>query len=541
MARQSFRLRRPTTGGDATKVGSFVRGTAEIQLLAGAEVLDSDSSIRSTGIITQIPTADISMFEGVATEYNGVLLNWQLEEGFKELVEIGNGESGLLSVLIVYSETGFPQTVLDGQVILDSATNSYFHQEVIQYPSSGGTITVTKPESGKWAYYSLFAYFNNDGLNGDYFYELLSSIEVLVPHNYGSLDTLWNRVPVYYREQDLKYDNHLYKFLDVFSFELDRTRTLIEAVTTNYDPLLAEADAIKELSSMLGLELGVEDIGVSRTRSLLHDIGYLRKNKGTEDATKAYLTAVSGSEVTVFTGASAPFYTYAVHAERANLVADPRFVGTQGTTWDVYSQNSVTVSTSPVEGIQITAGASATKVAVVCKVAIPMDVNHTYYTSVQWDGTPTVVYGGVWSAGASWSDWSTVYPTADLVPTGNASRSAYTMLTAASGTKYPVLLFSLAANQSIKLYRWMVEPNKAGDFFDGDTVFGGFLYQNFTSDYKWSGTRFSSYSIYSANRKRTQDSITRLLPKILPVTLMGLDSGNAKYAVQFDWIPGKSL
>jgi hypothetical protein len=115
------------------------------------------------------------------------------------------------------------------------------------------------------------------------------------------------------------------------------------------------------------------------------------------------------------------------------------------------------------------------------------------------------------------------------------------MLSAASGTKYPVLLFSLNANQSIKLYRWMVEPNKAGDFFDGDTVFGGFLYQNFTSDYKWSGTRFSSYSVYSANRKKTQDAITRLLPKILPVTLMGLDSGNAKYGVQFDWIPGKSL
>jgi hypothetical protein len=32
-----------------------------------------------------------------------------------------------------------------------------------------------------------------------------------------------------------------------------------------------------------------------------------------------------------------------------------------------------------------------------------------------------------------------------------------------------------------------------------------------------------------------------LLPKILPVTLMGTEGGQPKYNVLFDWIPGKTL
>jgi len=87
----------------------------------------------------------------------------------------------------------------------------------------------------------------------------------------------------------------------------------------------------------------------------------------------------------------------------------------------------------------------------------------------------------------------------------------------------------------------MVEPNKVGQFFDGDTVFGGFLYQGFSSDYLWSDTDQASYSIYTTNRKRTQDAIERLLPQILPVTMLGTVGGQPKYQVMFDWIPGKSL
>jgi hypothetical protein len=307
-----------------------------------------------------------------------------------------------------------------------------------------------------------------------------------------------------------------------------------------YDPLLAEAEAINELAKMLGLEIGVPDIGVSRTRALLHDIGHLRKNKGTLQTTQDYITAVGGGDVTLFTGASAPYYTFAVHAERSNLIADPRFVGTSGTTWQVYSENSTTVSTTPAEGITITAGATATKVAVMCKTAVPMETDRSYYMSVEVDEDPEITYGGYWSAGASWSDWSATTAGAS-VPVGVAGRYAYQMESSASGTKRPVFLFKLSANQSVTLSRWMVEPNKVGQFFDGDTVFGGFLYQGFSSDYLWSDTDQASYSLYTTNRKKTQDAIERLLPQILPVTMLGTEGGQPKYQVMFDWIPGKTL
>jgi hypothetical protein len=539
MARQSFRLRRAQGIGDAVGVGSYVRGTQDFQQAASAGSYDLDSALRSTGIIAAIPVADESVFSGVAIEHNAVLLEWTLEEPFKEATEIGSGESGIIGVVLVYSKTGFPETVLDGETIFDGTLNSYLHQKEVTITTDQGVVTVLEPDSGRWGYYSLFGYFNNEGPSGDFYYSRLASVEVLVPFDYGSKADLWKRIPRYYREADVNI-GHLEKFIDVFGFELDRTRTLIDSVMTGYDPELAEAEAIDQLATMVGLELNVEDIGVSKVRALLRDVGFLRRTKGTLEATKGYLTAVSGGDVTVFTGASAPFYTFCVHAERANLIGDPRFVGAEDSTWSVESQNAVTVSTTPSEGVQITAGASATKVALISNVGVPTAADNTYYMSMEFDNAPTV-YGGFWSAGASWSDWSATTAGAS-VPVGVTGRVGYTMadLTTA-GTKYPVLVFNLSANQSVTIYRWMVEPNRTGVFFDGDTVFGGYLYQNFTRDYRWDGTQYASYSTYTTNRKKVQDAVERLLPKILPVTMLKETESGPVYEVFFNWVPGKEL
>lgn len=539
MARQSFRLRRALGIGDAVGVGSYLRGNQEFQQAASAGSYDLDSALRSTGIIAAIPTADQSVFSGVAIEHNAVLLEWVLEEAFKDVADIGSGESGILNVVVVYSKTGFPETVLDGEVIFDGTLNSYLHQRQVTITTDQGNTIIFEPESGKWGYYSLFGHFNNDGENGDFYYSRLASIEVLVPFDYGSKEDLWKRIPRYYREADVNI-GHLEKFIDIFGFELDRTRTLIDSVMTGYDPELAEAEAIDQLAKMVGLELGVADIGVSKVRAILRDVGFLRRTKGTLEATKGYLTAVSGGDVTVFTGASAPFYTFCVHAERTNLVGDPRFVGAADSTWKVSSQNSVTVSNTPSEGVQITAGASATKVALISKVGVPTAADNTYYMSMEFDNAPTV-YGGYWSNGASWSDWSATTAGAS-VPVGVAGRVGYVMddLTTA-GTRFPVLVFNLSANQSVTIYRWMVEPNRTGEFFDGDTVFGGYLYQNFTRDYRWDGTQYASYSTYTTNRKKVQDAIERLLPKILPVTMLKETESGPVYEVYFNWIPGKAL
>jgi hypothetical protein len=201
--------------------------------------------------------------------------------------------------------------------------------------------------------------------------------------------------------------------------------------------------------------------------------------------------------------------------------------------------NLPTVSTTPAEGITITAGATGNKVAIVCNYAVPVTTTNTYYISGDFSALPATVYGGAWGASSTWTDW-TATTAAASVSVGVTGRYTYPMTATTAGTKYPAFLFNLTAGQSITLSRWMIEPNGAGQFFDGDTVFSGFLYQGFTSDHTWSGTKYASYSLYTTNRKKTQDALSRLMPKILPVTLMGTSGGNAKYLMQFDWIPGKT-
>jgi hypothetical protein len=109
-----------------------------------------------------------------------------------------------------------------------------------------------------------------------------------------------------------------------------------------------------------------------------------------------------------------------------------------------------------------------------------------------------------------------------------------------NGEYYPVFVLKLLAGETVTINQWMVEPNNYGSFFDGDTIFGGYLYQNLSTDYLWENPSAprTGYSTYTANRKKTQDAITRLMPKILPVTLLG--GVSPKYTVSFDWVPGKT-
>lgn len=541
MARQSFRIRRASGAGDATGVGSFVRGTDALQATAGATYFDQDSAIRATGIIATLPTADVGSFEAIAIEHNAVLLSWELSDPFVNIANVASGGSGLLSVLVVYSKTGYPRTVLDGKVIFEGTSLNYLHQQSYNITTDAGTVVIDEPAPGEWAYYSLFGYFNNDGVNGDYFYENLSSIQELVPYDWNSKQELWKKIPFYYREADADNNNQLERFLDTFSFEIDRTRTLINNLMVQYDPQLSSADVVDQLAKTIGLELNVNDIGVSKVRALLNDIGILRRTKGTLGTTEDYLTAVSGANITTFTGASAPYYTFAVHAERINLVANPRFVGS--VSWNVASEYSVT-TTSASGGITITAGGTDTKVAIRSTVGVPVQADTVYYMSSDITGAsaPNVVYGGLWHTGASWNNWGGLTTAADEVPMGIDDRFYYDMDTVATtGTYYPVFVMKLKAGQAVTFKNWMVEPNRTGGFFDGNSVFGGYLYQGFSSDYRWFGSAYASYSLYTSDRQRTQNAITRLLPQILPVTMLGTEGGQPKYQVQFDWIPGRTL
>ena len=553
MARQSFRLRRDTSAGsDTIGVGSFNRGTSAIQRSLGVTTPDQDSTIRATGLIIATSVSDNSFFEATANDYEQVQLSFLLTEDVVPVEEVSEGETKIIGVRIVHSYTGFPENVLDGTTIKEALSLDAFTLGT----RVGSAIPVYRfdhngVQSNRWSYYSLFVLYNQSGIDGSYWYERVAYLEELVPDNKGSQEAIWKRIPIYYREQDTKWPRfqdganrgQLERMVKSFGFEVDRTRTLIDSVMTSYDPQSTEAESLDQISKMLGLEVEVGDVGVSKIRSVMHNIGYLRRRKGTIPAVKEYISALTNSRVDVFTSASAPFYTFAVHAERANLIADPKFETSAGSIqYAVYSQNATTTASAS-GGITITAGASGTKVAVVCKLASPDEIKTPYYMSFDTISGGASFTAGWATAASATSNWNLVFESTSMTGGSALGRTVWEMepntdVNNPEPLRYPTLTFYLNALESITLKNWMVEPYRYGEFFYGNSYNGGFLYGSTYRDIIWQGTARESYSIYTTNRVRTYDAVERLLPQLLPVTLLG--GVTPKYQVLFDWIPGKN-
>lgn len=542
MAYTSFRLRRTDSisAPDANPFGSYVR-SANDTAPTGLTRVDSDSALRADGFVFAVTSGEeVLEFLATAVTYNSVNLAWSLIN-LEDRNTLNDGESGIFEIVLVYSKTGFPETVSDGFIV-----KTQTHTDEVY------SVTHNPVDSGRWAYYSLFLHWNQNGTGpaGINWYERVATLQELVPYNYGSSNILWNRIPTYYRTADTdgrdddptgQKRGHLQRFIDIFGFEMDRTRTLINSVMTQYDPGLTESESIDQLSNMFGLEVGVRDIGVSRTRQILQDIGYYRQRKGTIEATKQYITAISGCRVDVVESTTSPRYTFRVYAERENLVADSKFVITTGTKkWDLSTETGLVTYTKNNSVLTVTNTDSASaQFALTSLVAVPVDPNTEYWSSVKLGGSGSV-HSAHWSASPGWATWSgspqyeNVMPV-NLSPTG---RRVILMPSSASTMAYPVMQFGLGASATTTVSEWMVEPVAYGNFFNGDSDFGGFIYQDNFSDHQWSGSEYASYSTYTTNRKKTIEAVEKLLPKILPVTVL-LDP-NIDYDIQYDWIPGKT-
>lgn len=557
MGRVSFRLRRDTSvSGETVNAGSFTRGGQQWQGIAGVGVSsqDNDRSIRARNLVLAFDVNEESFLEALSVDYTTNLIAWSVTTIPTTVSLITANESGLIGLKLVYSPTGYPEAADDGVTV---------YEEYNVDPSTGRNIAnqsishQTTP--GAWGYYSLFGRYYQDiggsAGSGSYWFEKLASVECLTPSDYGSSQLLWDRIPMYYRESDESGD--LARLITVFGFEVDRTRSLIQSVIHGHDPLLAEAEGIEQLAKLVGLEVGVNDIGVTRTRALLHDIGFLRRRKGTTAGIIGYLKAISGADVDFVLDAGN--YRATVYAQRANLIGDPRFVTlpSAGTpTWQVVFQNTAGTNVTQVDGgITITTGSTATKVAVVSKVIVPMTSTNKYYMSVSaLPSTGVTIYGGrsmlsttTWSTWTGWTAQDEPFVSGpdydDSVLGTPVVRRVFDMTTSvtAGGNMYPVMLIDMPANSSITLMRWMLEPNRYGSYFDGSSDFGGFLYgQNF-NDYAWSGGSSgvnNSYSTFVVQRAKTEAAIKKVCSYIIPATISFNPESSTN--LRFDWIPGKT-
>jgi hypothetical protein len=232
-----------------------------------------------------------------------------------------------------------------------------------------------------------------------------------------------------------------------------------------------------------------------------------------------------------------------VYAEKVNLVADSLFVITGGTKkWDFSSSSASCTFTKSGEQLTVTNNDSASvQFALTSLVAVPVEEDVEYWSSIAKTGNG-VVHGSQWSASAGWTTWNTASQLSELgvsqalSPTGRAVIKMPVQTSTVS--RYPVMIFSLQPGESTVVSQWMVEPGAYGTFFNGSSDFGGFIYQDNFSDHAWAGSEYASYSLYSTNKKKTNNAIARLLPQMLPVTML-LDT-SIDYALVFDWIPGKT-
>lgn len=287
MASRSFTFKQPTN----SSVGSFLQ--QEPALLFGG---DDDSALRGDNYVTfpdETVSGDTELLLDVSpTSYSSVQIRWQITSSLSASASLVPSPT---RVLIVYSPSGYPQTVSSGEILVESR-------------STGGVYDHDGLLPGKWAYYSMFVLYETTDTQLRSWYERIGSVEVLVPTDYGSTDDLWKRIPRHYRLQDQllasdpdDVDSYgpLKRALSVFGWDIDRIRSLIDYQMVAKDPNVAEVESLDALSYELGLPLSTIDLGPSRLRNLLNNARINNTIKGTLNGVEQVLSSVVGSTVEI--------------------------------------------------------------------------------------------------------------------------------------------------------------------------------------------------------------------------------------------------
>lgn len=571
MARKSFTLRRGTSEGGSylqyyPSTNSASAAAASATYLRADEIQFAPASSLRSGI---------SFFEGYCDDYNTVTLKW----------DVGLEEPGLLptpyDLYIVYSPTGHPETVIEGQLLINTRSERSFIHKVYDY---------------QWAYYTMFVrYLSN---SDDEYYEPVAKLSVLLPTNYGTAEDMYDRIPLWYRGLDETQGNEsLKKFLRVFGWDVDRIRTILDYKIAMKDPQVAEVETLNNIAGDLGIDLRAQELGADRLRKIVDIIGELRRSKGTKGAIERELTAIAGSDVIVDTTNKSIF----VYAQRCNLVKDPKFVngvqagldggvptsnpvltfdvgfpftgwnkddleyndyvGSAGGDLDVlgYSVGALfdggtpsPFGRDPIIGSQQKwisypdpeTGAFENLETLGSDIAVRF--GDIFYFSVQQSSTLKNIQdsivkvslytdGGLSEGTLIVSDsepvevngiryWRLEIP--ESIPDGIGGEISFDDYSpAVVSLVFRPVLGNLSFTYD-DFSNILLERNYLGEYFDGDTRKGGWLVENMNSisDFRWrdpdnpnNSVPAASFSVYSPNYQKTKNVIQRLLPDVLPV------------------------
>lgn len=497
-------------------------------------------------------SASLSLFtdtefflEAIATDYNEVEVSWQ--------APLFGLQQNILpvDVFIRWSLTGAPETVEEGFSLTDNDTDV-------------GVINHTiENVSGRWVYYSMFLRYANNVpslyFDQEQYFEKVASVRVLVPSDYGSINDLWERIPMYFRENDV--NNNLYDYLKVFAWDIDYLRTLSDYLMVQSDPQVANDQTLQLLMEELGTLITTVELGTIRARQYIQDVINLRLQKGTEDGVIAALQAISGCRVSIDKIAK----KIHVHPQRTNWIRDPRIIrgfqnGWHGAVTDSlnvkFSQDYVTfygdsvtftnasVAFNPVRSI-INEGDTLARVYIFSRYLIPATPESVFYFSAVYPTDETIQNVYLYKSDATLAASAGV-GTDNLIVTPDGTR--YFKLDTTHLTQdtdvYLFIDMHLQPQQYVVLRNMLLEDRHMGKYFDGNTNIGGWLLGDVSrSDYRWhdspslgsdtspTSEYFETYSVYSADAWRTRKVINNIYKKLLPVNWMD------QYTVVFDELP----
>jgi hypothetical protein len=197
-------------------------------------------------------------------------------------------------VALVRSPSGYPTTLLDGIMV---------RRHPPEAPDNTGWVRIPDSEltPGLWYYYGLFVkYFSS----GNTFWLRVAQRSILLPAEYLSADHLWERVPEWYRRADMEpagAPGLLRRVIDVIGYQTDAHRTYALSVGDVWDAEKMSADLLPYLGETLGQPVEYA-AGDERYRALVSRILPLRKLKGTDKGTEAYISSLTGYRTRVYSG-----------------------------------------------------------------------------------------------------------------------------------------------------------------------------------------------------------------------------------------------
>lgn len=535
MARVSFTLRRYDSD-----LGSYLRyddgvsyetsgaGGSAASVAPGART-DSDSALRQDGLQLAPTEFDENYFQVTSTCYGEVDLEWEVT-----INSAPTASPTVTGIVVVYSAQGEPQTISSGDVIVES--------------SSTFSITHTGLTEGRFAYYSLFVHYTSTG--GDDYYERVGSLHTMVPKDYGSTMLLWNRIPEYYRNRDIDlgedvsgtahcYGSNivpgavvgpLFKYLSVFGFEMDRMRSLIDYVMVARDPELAETATLDALAQMTGVSLRSTDLGTARLRSIMDNIGYFRRSKGTLESIQYLIRSVSGCDV----GIDEVAQQLTLFSQRVNYITAPQD-GASITTYraadegeevtpTAFSDSSNSASDADIDWASsiFTHNTAATVPGVVVHLSsvVPVRFGDRVVFSIHSGNANGMKWARLVDGSENTLGISYTPTTVDGAPGFEITIDdlANTDLTTFTDA-YIEYYIDLVEATSFTTTSMLCELNRKGFYFDGDFTRGGWLIDDSSiSDYRWAGSANSSVSLWTEDYERTKSIVDAILPEVLPIT-----------------------